>query len=119
MHVVSDTDLEIIAEHVIKKTAPTGWRATGASLMPILGIVWSILTIVVVPWAIWVTSSIFALRPEERRYTRSEAAIEHAELQRNISKERDLGFRTIEAKLDAQKKVLEEIRLTLARRGLE
>jgi hypothetical protein len=114
-----DAFVERVAEQVLKRHEPQGWQKFGTVITPVLGIAWSVASVVAVPWFTWVTVSIIKLAPAEERYTASESVMEHtltkAELRRDIA----VAVGGIETKLDEQTKLLNDLNLKLARKGIE
>lgn len=111
--------VERVAEHVLKRHEPQGWQKFGTMITPLLGIAWSVASVVAVPWFTWVTVSIIHLKPAEKRYTSTEATMEHtltkAELRRDIA----AAVNGIEVKIDEQTRLLNDLNLKLARQGIE
>ena len=117
---MSETDLDSIAEKVADRMPRQSALSRFASfLIPVLALLWAICSVSAVPWARWVTDSIYSLSPQSARYTATDAEVAHAKLREQIRGELFEEIRGIRNAQEKQTEMLIQMNLKLARRGLE
>lgn len=124
---ITDEEIAHIAERIAQLREPKGAQKFVTVVTPWLLM---IITVIALPWCVWVTRSIMVLDPSIPRWTTKDAELQRLGIESNIASTMNSQFARVDSKLDALraqsdakgdllKVQLEKINLSLAKKGIE